>query len=110
MQRVVDYCRSNSAQSGGLFEVYSMPGEDMHMIVVNSSSPDDKKFRPLGGFYCNYMRPGAISIEEDDPHFDGAESRKRHVAAIKQVIDIIIKHGFPGTKISFDDLPALNLP
>ena len=108
MQRVVDYCRSASARNGGLFEVYSMPGEDMHMIVVNSSPGDDEKFRPLGGFYCNYMRPGVISIEEDDPHFDGAESRKRHVAAIKQVIDIIIKQGFPGTNISFNNLPALN--
>ena len=74
----------------------------MHMIVVNSSSPDDEKFHPLGGFYCNYLGPGVISIEEEDPNFDGAESRKRHVRAIKQVIDIILKNGFPGTKLTFN--------
>ncbi len=79
-----------------------MPGEDMHMVVVNSSLPDDEKFRPLGGFYCNYMGSGVISIEDEDPNFDGVESRKRHVKAIKQVIDIIVEKGFPGTKLTFN--------
>ena len=102
MRRVIDYCLNNSARAGGLFEVYSMPGEDMHMVVVNSASPEDEKFRPLGGFYCNYLGPGVISIEEDDPNFDGAESRKRHVKAVKQVIDIIVEKGFPGTKLTFN--------
>lgn len=102
MQRVVGYCKNNSAQNGGLFEVYSMPGEDMHMIVINSSSPDGERFRPLGGFYCNYMGQGVISIEDEDPNFDGAESRKRHVAAVKQAIDIILEKGFPGTTLTFD--------
>jgi hypothetical protein len=48
-----------------------------------------------------------ISIEDEDPHFDGAGSRKRHVKAIKQVIDILLQEGFPGTQIQFNDLPAL---
>jgi hypothetical protein len=48
-----------------------------------------------------------ISIEEEDPHFDGVQSRKRHVTAIKQVIDILLKEGYPGTHIRFNELPAL---
>jgi len=102
MQRVIGYCQKNSVQYGGLFEVYSMPGEDMHMIVINSSSPDEEKFRPLGGFYCNYLGPGVISIEDEDPNFDGAESRKRHVSAIKQAIDIILEKGFSGATLTFN--------
>ncbi|MGV7220744.1 MAG: hypothetical protein ACQ9MH_04375 [Nitrospinales bacterium] len=102
MQRVVGYCQNNSALNGGIFEVYSMPGEDMHMIVINSSSPQDESFRPLGGFYCNYLGPGVISLENEDPNFDGAESRKRHVAAVKQAIDIILEKGFPGTTLNFN--------
>ncbi|MBT5967772.1 MAG: hypothetical protein HOG61_00170, partial [Nitrospina sp.] len=51
--------------------------------------------------------PGIITIEEEDPHFDGVESRGRHVSAIKQVIDILLKEGFSGVKISFKELPAL---
>ncbi len=109
IKRILDYCRANTVQNGGLFEVYTTPGEDLHLIVVNScpEGGDPKMFRPLGGFYCNYMGPGVISIEDEDLHFDGVASRKRHVAAVKQVIDILIEQGFPDTKISFNDLPAL---
>ena len=107
--RIVDYCRSHTVKNGGLFEVYPDTNENLFMIIVNSCSESDLKvqFRPLGAFYCNYSGPGVITIEEEDPHFDGAESRKRHVTAIKQVIDILLKRGFPGTYISFNDMPAL---
>ena len=110
--RIVAYCRNHTVKTGGLFEVYSDPDGNLFMIIVNSCSESDSKhqFRPLGAFYCNYAGPGVITIEEDDPHFDGAESRKRHVTAIKQVIDILLKKGFPGTHISFNDLPALKPP
>ena len=107
--RIIDYCRNHTVKSGGLFEVYPDPTESLFMVIVNSCSESDLKvqFRPLGAFYCNYSGPGVITIEEEDPHFDGAESRRRHITAIKQVIDILLKRGFPGTCISFNDMPAL---
>ena len=107
--RIVDYCSSYTIKNGGLFEVYPDPGANLFMVIVNSCSGLDPshRFRPLGAFYCNYAGPGVITIEEEDPHFDGVESRGRHVNAIKQVIDILLKEGFPGVKISFKELPAL---
>ena len=109
MQRILAYCRHHSVKAGGLFEVYTTPGTDIHMVIVNSCSENGplEQFRPLGAFYLNYTRLGAITIEVEDPHFDGMESRKRHVAAIRQVIDLLIEHAFPGTEISFNDLPGL---
>ena len=109
--RIVDYCRSNTVKNGGLFEVYPDSGENLFMIIVNSCSELDSdsgyQLRPLGAFYCNYVGPGVITIEEEDPHFDGVESRRRHVTAIKQVIDVLLAEGFPGVQISFNELPAL---
>ncbi len=110
VDRIIAYCSHHNVKNGGLFEVY--PGADggLVMVIVNSCSESGPqgKLRPLGAFYLNYSGPGVISIEEEDPHFDGAESRKRHVTAIKQVIDILLKAGFPGNTIAFQDLPALN--
>ena len=107
--RIVDYCRNHTVKNGGLFEVYPDPEKNLFMIIVNSCSESDSKhqLRPLGAFYCNYAGPGLITIEEEDPYFDGSEYRKRRVSAIKQVIDILLKKGFPGTHISFNDMPAL---
>ena len=109
--RVVDYCRNHTVKNGGLFEVYPDPDGNLFMIIVNSCSESDSKhqLRPIGAFYCNYAGPGVITIEEENPHFDGVEPHKRHIAAIKQVIDILLKEGFPGTSVSFNDLPALKL-
>ncbi|KMP10277.1 hypothetical protein UR09_06775 [Candidatus Nitromaritima sp. SCGC AAA799-A02] len=107
--RVVEYCRQHTVKNGGLFEVYPGPDGNLFMVIVNSCSESEsiESFRPLGAFYCNYAAPGALSIEDEDPYFDGVESRKRHVKAIKQVIDILLKEGYPGTRIRFNDLPAL---
>lgn len=107
--RILDYCRRHSIQSGGLFEVFSTPGEDVHMVIVNSCPEDGPpdRFRPLGAFYLNYLKPGTISIEEDDPHFDGAPQRKYHVAAIRQAIDLLIRYARPGYTLSFNDLPPI---
>ena len=109
--RIVDFCGNNSVNNGGLFEVYPDSGGSLFMVIVNSCSEFDSKHRPhpLGAFYCNYAGPGVITIEEEDPHFDGVESRRRHVTAIKQVIDILLAEGFPGVQISFNELPALKL-
>lgn len=107
-RRVIDCCRDHSVQNGGLFEVYPGPNPSMAMMIVNSCSGESpmNSFRPLGTFYCNFIAPGVISIEED-PHFDGADSRKRHTEAVKQVIDAVLEKGRPGVRISFNDLPAL---
>ena len=102
LRRILDYCRNNSVKTGGLFEVYSTPGEDIHMVIVNPSDDSVENLGPLGAFYCNYLRLGAISIDDEDPEYDGMASRKRHVKAIKQVIDILLREGRPGTKIKFN--------
>jgi len=112
IQRIIDYCRDHTINNGGLFEVYPGPNPNMAMMIVNSCSGEEEplnSLRPLGAFYCNFVAPGVISIEEEDPHFDGADSRKQHVKAIKQVIDILLEKGYPGTQISFKDLPALKV-
>ncbi len=107
--RILDYCRRNSLKSGGLFEVYSTPGQDTHMVIVNSCPEEGTSdlFRPLGAFYINYLHPGSLTIENEDPEHDGMASTKRHVAAIQQVIDILIDEGHPGVEIRFNDLTAL---
>ncbi len=109
IQRIIDYCRDHMKNNGGLFEVYPGPEGNMAMMIVNARSGEEplRALRPVGSFYCNFIAPGVISIEEEDPHFDGVETRKRHVQAINQVIDLLLKEGYPGNQISFNDLPAL---
>jgi len=108
-QRVLHYCRTHNIQNGGLFEVYSTPGEDIHMIIVNSCPEGEPldHFRPLGAFYLNYLGHGSISLEENDPNYDGMAAREYHVKAIKQVINLLLKYGRPGYKLSYNDLPAI---
>ena len=109
VQRVINFCREHAKHNSDLFEVYPGPENNMAMMIVNACSGEESMdaLRPIGAFYCNFAGPGVISIEEEDPHFDGAHSRSRHVQAIKQVIDILLKEGYPGNKISFNELPAL---
>ena len=109
VQRIIDYCREHTTNNDGLFEVYPGPEGNMAMMIVNACSGEEplSALRPVGAFYCNFVGPGVISIEEEDPHFDGSETRKRHVQAIKQVVEILLKEGYPGNKISFNNLPAL---
>ncbi len=108
-ERILEYCRANNVKNGGLFEVYPGPDGGLVMVIVNSCSESGPRnaLRPLGAFYLNYSGPGVISIEEEDPHFDGSLSRRRHVAAIKQVIDLLLKEGFSGNTITFNDLPGI---
>jgi hypothetical protein len=107
IERIVDHCRQHSKNNGGLFEVYPGQEDNMAMVIVNACLGEYSMLRPVGAFYCNFVGLGVISIEEEDPHFDGAQSRKRHVQAIKQVIDMLLKDGYPGNTISFNDIPAL---
>ena len=92
VDRIIAYCKDHTIENGGLFEVYPDPDGTVTTVVVNSRQEDGplEKFRPLGTFYCNYLGPGIISLEEEDPHHDGMPSAKRHIKAIKQTIETLI--------------------
>ncbi len=89
VDRIIIYCKDNTIPKGGVFEVYPRSDGMMTMIVVNSPPEDEPldKFRPLGAFYCHYLGPGIISLDEADPHHEGMPSAKLHIKAIKKVID-----------------------
>ena len=88
---IIAYCQDHTIQNGGLFEVYPDPDGSVTTVVVNSRHDNEplEKFLPLGAFYCNYLGPGIISLEEEDPHHDGMPSAKNHIKAIKQTIDTL---------------------
>ena len=89
---IITYCKDHTIKKGGLFEVYPGPDGDMKTVVVNACPEDEplEKFRPLGALYCNYLGPGIISLEEEDPHYDGMPSAKNHIKGIKRAIDDLI--------------------
>lgn len=90
VEHIIAYCQDHTSE--GLFEVYPDPEGSVTTIVVNSRLENEplEKFRPLGSFYCNYLGPGIISLEEEDPHYDGMASAKNHIKAIKQTINTLI--------------------
>ena len=93
IERIITYCKNHSVQKGGVFEVYPEPSGLMTLVVVNAN-PDEEpleKFNPLGTFYCNYLGPGIISIEDQDPHKDVMSSTQNHIQAIKKTIDDLSK-------------------
>ncbi|MBC8282887.1 MAG: hypothetical protein H8E32_03660 [Nitrospinae bacterium] len=106
IERIIAYCKDHTIQKGGLFEIYPGAKDSEKMVIVNSSPKNEplEQFRPLGTFYCNYLGPGIISLEEDDPHHDSVSSVQLHIQVIKQTIDLLIEQGYPGTKICFEDL------
>ncbi len=106
IERIIGYCKDHTVQKGGLFEIYPGENESEKMVVVNSRPGSEplEKFCPLGTFYCNYLGPGIISLEEDDPNHDSMPSAQLHIQAIKQTIDILIEKGYPGAKICFKNL------
>jgi hypothetical protein len=85
VERIIAYCQDHTVQNGGLFEVY--PDGLVTTVVVNSTDEPTRQFRPLGVFYCNYLGPGIISIEDQSPHHDNISSVQNHIKAIKQTID-----------------------
>jgi hypothetical protein len=89
---IIAYCQDHTIQNGGLFEVYPDPDGSVTTVVVNSRQEKEllENFRPVGAFFCNYLGPGIISLEEEDPHYDGMASAKNHIKAIKQNIDTLI--------------------
>ena len=92
LQHIIEYCQNNTIHNTGLFEVYPDPEGLVTTIVVNSCSENEplENFHPLGAFFCNYLGPGIISLEEEDPHYDGIQSAKHHINAIKQTIETLI--------------------
>ncbi len=93
VERIIAYCQNHTIQKGGVFEVY--PDGKVTMVVVNSEDEPLENFLPLGAFYCNYLGPGIISLEEEDPDHDGMPSAQNHLKAIKQTIDILIEPDHP---------------
>ncbi len=89
---IIAYCKDHTIRKGGLFEVYPDPEGLVTTVVVNSIQENEplEKFLPLGAFFCNYFGPGIISLDEEDPHYDGMPSAKNHIKAIKQTIDTLI--------------------
>jgi hypothetical protein len=92
VELIIAYCQDHTIQNSGLFEVYSDPDGSVTMVIVNSRQESEplENFRPVGAFFCNYLGPGIISLEEEDPQYDGMTSAKNHIKAIKQNIDTLI--------------------
>jgi hypothetical protein len=92
IELIIAYCQDHTTQNGGLFEVYPDPDGSVTTVVVNSRQEIEplENFRPVGAFFCNYLGSGIISLEEEDPHYDGMASAKNHIKAIKQTIDTLI--------------------
>ena len=90
VELIITYCQDHTIQNGGLFEVY--PDGSVTTVIVNSRQENEplENFCPVGAFFCNYLGLGIISLEEEDPHYDGMPSSKNHIKAIKQTIDTLI--------------------
>ena len=101
VERLVSWCRDHDLGRGGVFEVYDDPaGINRIMIVVNFLTPKANvgMLQPLGTFYCNYVEPGVISLDEDQEH-DGMPSRLEDIERIKQIIDCLLREARPGVEI-----------
>ena len=90
VESIIRYCQDHTIQNGGLFEVY--PDGLVTTIVVNSTHEPMEHLHPLGAFYCNFLGPGIISLEEQTPDHDSMSSVQNHIKAIKQTIDSLIKN------------------
>ena len=89
VERIIAYCHDHTVQKGGLFEVY--PDGLVTTVVINSKDEPLQQFRPMGAFYCNYLGPGIISLEEQNLHHDSMSSVQNHIKAVKQIIDNLTK-------------------
>ena len=98
MDRILAYCKEHT-----LFEIY--PGDEgsQQTVIVNSRQENEplENFKPLGAFYCNDLGEGIISIDQEESDYDAIPSAKKHVAYIKQVINILIEKAQPGAKLQF---------
>ena len=101
IERLVAWCRDHVTKTGGIFEVYYDPaGINRIMVVVNSLKEQHnvRILQPVGVFYCNYVAPGVISLDED-PEEDGLASRFDAIKKVKQIIDQLLREARPGAEI-----------
>jgi hypothetical protein len=98
MNRILAYCKQHT-----LFEVYLGEKGLQKAVIVSSSQKNGRleNFKPLGSFYCNYLGEGIISLDQEESGYDAMPSAQKHVTAIKQVIDILIKKAYPGVQLQF---------
>ena len=89
VESIITYCQDHTIKNGGLFEVY--PDGLVTTIVVNSTDEPMEQLHPLGAFYCNFLGPGIISLEEQNPNHASMSSVQNHTKAIKQTIDSLTK-------------------
>jgi hypothetical protein len=98
MDRILAYCKQHA-----FFEIY--PGEEgsQKMVIISSGKENEplENFKPLGSFYCNYLGEGIISLDQEESDFDAMPSAQKHVASIKQVIDILIEKAHSGVQLQF---------
>ena len=106
VERLVCWCRDHSIPKGGLFEVYDDPGGiNRTVVVVNSMTGKeyDRTLQPLGTFYCNFIEPGVISLDEN-PEQITTSSQLARIKMIKRVITLLLREAGPGAKIDLTSL------
>ena len=98
MNRILAYCKQHT-----LFEIYAGEEGLQKTVIVNSRQENEplENFKPLGSFYCNYLGEGIISLDQEESGYDAMSSAQKHVARIKQVIDILIKKAYPDVQLQF---------
>ena len=104
VERIIAWCLENSSLGGGLFEVYSDPGgTNRVMVAINIPKNGDYSLRPLGAFYCNFISPGTVSLDED-PRHGGVVSRFGDISRVKKIIDRLFRDAQIGVNVDFSDL------
>jgi len=92
IHKMVDLCKKNSVKNGGIFEVYPGTQKDSWTIIVNKNAIEKTKpaLIPLGVFYINFAGEGVLSLEDEDPDYDGMPSTGEHAKAVKKTIDRLL--------------------
>lgn len=93
ISKIINLCRRNSVKKGGVFEVYPGEKKETWTVIANSALHKDTNpaLIPLGIFYINMAGEGILSIEDEDPKYDGMPSTGQHVKATKKIIDRLLE-------------------
>ena len=79
--------------------MYADPGGiNRFMIAVNLLSEKGSVLQPLGAFYCNYIEPGAISLDGGQNH-EETDFSLENMNRIKSIIDLILREARIGKNI-----------
>ena len=106
VERLVSWCQDHAARKGSLFEVYKDPGGiNRIMVIVNylTRQKERRTLKPLGTFYCNYIAPGIISVDEY-PEQQETPSNLEKIKRIKLLIDRLLREARPGVEIDLSSL------